>query len=501
MATIFVSRHQGAMDWAREEGLLPDDARIVADFSPEVVQPGDIVIGTLPAQLAARICELGGRYWHLSLDLPVEWRGRELSAEDMRRCGARIEEFFIQRTSVSAGAQRELAHVCIASDETLQNLIPALSPDIRANRVLILASARMQASANRLAHGLETAGLGRDKVSIRADLPDRDFHAIVGYGERVVQSLQQSWPECALVLNATGGTKLMATALVQAFRPVARIIYCDTEHDRIEFLHPPGTRALPLPVNLVKRDVYLAVQGYRARPDVIAMEAVLAREVATRMLATEAPRIDRLIGILNGAARAFELGQLDRAWLERPRRAAEEAVLAALVEARLVKPKGRGYEIADLSSATYLKGGWLEELCAVVAKSLEEGESGRRLHANRWGINVRVDLYDQVILPGQNQFALNELDALIVHRNKLLLIECKSGVQISERGESQDILNRLEALGRHVGGRLDTKWLVTARTLQKNSQALQRAASYKIRIVTPEELAHFRQLVLDWMSS
>lgn len=489
------------MDWAREEGLLPDDAQIVADFNPEVVQPGDIVIGTLPAQLVARICELGGRYWHLTLDLPAELRGRELSAEDMRRCGARIEEFFIQRTSVSAGTGRGLTHICIASDETLQNLIPTLSPDIRANRVLILASARMQASANRLAHGLETAGLARDMVSIRADLPDRDFHAIVGYGERLVQSLKQSWPDCALVLNATGGTKLMSMALVQAFRSVARIIYCDTHHDRIEFLHPPGMCALPLHEDLLNRDAYLAVQGYRARPDVVLMEAVLSREVTTRMLANEAPRIGHLIGMLNGAARAFEDGKFDKAWIERPRRGAEEAVLAALVEARLLKVKGSGFELADLSSASYLKGGWLEEWCAVVAKSLEQGEAGRRLHANRWGINVHVDLYDQVILPGQKQFPLNELDALIVHRNKLLLIECKSGIQVSERAESQDILNRLEALGRHVGGRLDTKWLLTARTLNKNSQALLRADQYQIRIVTPEELGSLRQLVLDWMSA
>ena len=62
MTTTFVSRHQGAIDWANQEGLLPEDSRIVTDYDPESAQAGEIVIGTLPAQLAARICERGARY-------------------------------------------------------------------------------------------------------------------------------------------------------------------------------------------------------------------------------------------------------------------------------------------------------------------------------------------------------------------------------------------------------------------------------------------------------
>ena len=78
MSTTFVTRHQGAVTWAREEGLLGEDTRIVADYDPETAQPGEIVIGTLPAQLAARICERGGRYRHLTLELRPELRGKEL---------------------------------------------------------------------------------------------------------------------------------------------------------------------------------------------------------------------------------------------------------------------------------------------------------------------------------------------------------------------------------------------------------------------------------------
>ena len=95
MTTFFVSRHPGAADWAREQGLAVD--RAVAHLDPAQVQAGDVVVGTLPVNLAAEVCARGGRYLHLSLDLPAEWRGRELGAADMRACGARLEEYRVQR--------------------------------------------------------------------------------------------------------------------------------------------------------------------------------------------------------------------------------------------------------------------------------------------------------------------------------------------------------------------------------------------------------------------
>lgn len=95
MTTFFVSRHPGATAWAAEQGLAVD--RPVAHLDVAEVQPGDVVIGTLPVNLAAAVCAQGARYLHLSLDLPPQWRGRELSAEDMATCGARLEEYSIQK--------------------------------------------------------------------------------------------------------------------------------------------------------------------------------------------------------------------------------------------------------------------------------------------------------------------------------------------------------------------------------------------------------------------
>jgi len=94
MTTFFVSRHPGAREWAALQGLRVD--RLIAHLDPEQVQPGDTVMGTLPVHLAAAVCAQGGRYLNLSLDLPADWRGRELSADELRQCNARLEGFDIR---------------------------------------------------------------------------------------------------------------------------------------------------------------------------------------------------------------------------------------------------------------------------------------------------------------------------------------------------------------------------------------------------------------------
>lgn len=62
-------------------------------LGPAAIGPGDVVIGTLPLHLATEVCARGGRYLHLAIDLPPEARGRELSAEELERHGARLEGF------------------------------------------------------------------------------------------------------------------------------------------------------------------------------------------------------------------------------------------------------------------------------------------------------------------------------------------------------------------------------------------------------------------------
>ena len=95
MTTWFVTRHPGAVEWAARQGLAVD--RQVAHLDVADIQPGDIVIGILPIHLAAEVCARGARFYNLSLDVPPEARGRELSADDLERYGARLEGYTVHR--------------------------------------------------------------------------------------------------------------------------------------------------------------------------------------------------------------------------------------------------------------------------------------------------------------------------------------------------------------------------------------------------------------------
>jgi CRISPR-associated protein Csx16 len=102
MTTYMVSRHAGALRWLRHQGIEPD--HFVTHLEGQVLVPGDLVIGTLPMHLACWVCEQGAEYWHLSLDIPVGWRGQELTPEQMSACQARLECFRVER--VNGGARQ-----------------------------------------------------------------------------------------------------------------------------------------------------------------------------------------------------------------------------------------------------------------------------------------------------------------------------------------------------------------------------------------------------------
>lgn len=95
MTVYFVSRHPGALAWADAQGILVDVC--LEHLALEQLEAGDWVIGSLPVNMAARICELGGRYFHLSLEVPQHLRGKELIVQEMIACGARLEEYRISK--------------------------------------------------------------------------------------------------------------------------------------------------------------------------------------------------------------------------------------------------------------------------------------------------------------------------------------------------------------------------------------------------------------------
>jgi len=97
--TVIVSRYPAAISFARSEleraGLLSGEPEVLPHLDESTLSQlgeGDIVAGVLPLPIVARLLGAGVRVFLISLNLPPEARGRELSIEEMRSYGACLLE-------------------------------------------------------------------------------------------------------------------------------------------------------------------------------------------------------------------------------------------------------------------------------------------------------------------------------------------------------------------------------------------------------------------------
>jgi hypothetical protein len=108
-------------------------------------------------------------------------------------------------------------HVCIVSGQLLPNLIPILMD--HPEHVHMLATQGMQANAKRCEKILQNHQIPYTRYD---DLPSTEFAAITAYAENLTLQLDDGIGGKHLVLNATGGTKLMALAFFEQFKQLKR---------------------------------------------------------------------------------------------------------------------------------------------------------------------------------------------------------------------------------------------------------------------------------------
>ena len=87
---VIVSRHQGLVDWLRRKGIV---GKVVTHATPDDVRGKD-VIGNLPLHLAAvaksvTVVDMPA--------LPADWRGQDLSPDQMDQAGATLSRYVIRK--------------------------------------------------------------------------------------------------------------------------------------------------------------------------------------------------------------------------------------------------------------------------------------------------------------------------------------------------------------------------------------------------------------------
>lgn len=95
MTTLFVSRHQGAIEWIKQQPIQVD--AFIEHLNVDNIQADDVVIGTLPIHLAAEVCQKGAKFYFLSVNVAREQRGTELTCEQLEQQGCSLQQFYIEK--------------------------------------------------------------------------------------------------------------------------------------------------------------------------------------------------------------------------------------------------------------------------------------------------------------------------------------------------------------------------------------------------------------------
>lgn len=373
-------------------------------------------------------------------------------------------------------------HLCIATGQNLANLIPAIQ--LGAREVVILETPAMRASAENLMAALVAHGITVKRLSFDDASPE----AIVASSRRIASELGAS----PLVFNVTGGHKLMTLALTKEMQEMAgdklHLLYCETRFDRIDWLRP---NAVTQPMaDVLKLEDILLTQGYRiqsrSEQDGQWCAEVNQRSHLTRMMGDSADRLAKFFGTLNWLA--------DKALNERdgPFRAKQQLsrtpvgrnadLLREAEKQGLLQWDGdKEIVFARPEAAQYFRGGWLEEYVWLKLRDLRPSDLA---------INLRIETVSEK--------TDNELDAVVVHRNRLLIIECKAKRFGRDQGKDSDHIYKLAQLARQVGGLMGRGLLLSARAISEKLRG--RARDNQVDILAAEQVRELVAYIERWMN-
>ena len=364
-------------------------------------------------------------------------------------------------------------HVILVSQEPLANGIPVLMERPKAVVGVCTQMAVSKGWDQSLLRFFGRKGLDFHREE---NAPDSDLSVVRSWALELLGRIERDYPDTEIVLNLTGGNKIMSLGFWEIFKNRAsKIIYTDTAHDRIEILAAKDSTSPTISMDsLLNVPDYLSMQGIdylEAKSDNVEWrEKAKSRFVITRFFGKRAHDLKGFFGTLNGM-----VGANGGTFHYTPGNVWEQA-LRMIVKAGLARwsPGEKDISFTNVEAARYLGGGWLEEYAYIEA-------------SQRGFYDVRANVRVQAVSEGAT--VSNELDIVIAHRNRLFILECKTG-NLDENKKSAtkpaETLYKLEVLRQKMGGRFSGAFLVMAQ--DEGQGAKDRAKNMGAILLGPQEL-------------
>ena len=386
-------------------------------------------------------------------------------------------------------------HVCLISDHLLPNIIPVLMD--KPEKVYAITTEKMKQQGKLFKKFLKQRGI---HVHICENFPEALLSEMVPLAREQAKVIFGNHPASKIVLNVTGGTKLMAMAFSIGFEGgenrKIETIYTHTDHNVIEYL---DNREEQRPIDSVL-DVrgYLEARGFNvkscASENPTWSNKVNGREGLTRHLANTMPTVEEFVKRVNTAVQGVpgqrgalnKMGELVAPVQTVIADANGEDLLDMFSDNGLIQRLSNDQvKFLSADAASYLSGGWIEEYV--------------------WHVLQPLDLYDIKCdvkgrwAAGVQHAPENQFDCIAVHRNRMLFIECKT-VSFGRGGtKGQPIINTIDALGNRAKGLFSTTLLFSALPLDDATR--DRAATYKIQVLEGSQITTLPEFVRKWMGN
>lgn len=383
-------------------------------------------------------------------------------------------------------------HLCIVTGQPLANFIPLLQEKPAMIYLLHSNDPKMTDAAQQFVSSLQAAGFDRKQIHVKDGLPTSPYDRIREYAMGIEDDIDTKFPASDVTWNTTGGTKMMALAFWDALdHDKRRVIYVETQGGIMEQLLPKSD-TIPLQ-SLLTPALYLTAVGKikrsSASDDPQWQELTNARKTATFHLINQIGELQELfqqfncqLDSNNKQLQTLKFGRIGKSW---------QAALDRLVDADLITPaRNNEYHTTRTHSAKYLTGGWLEEYVWLTARqeNVDHVEAGLK--------------FGDLRLRKQGQD--NEIDAFILHQNRSLIVECKTGYMGKDEQKDSNIVYKLDSVGDQAGGNQATRLLVSAQELQHDTKqgrhvnTRARALAADIRTLETGELKNLGENIRYW---
>lgn len=335
---------------------------------------------------------------------------------------------------------------CLVSRQAMANVLPVLM--FQPKSVVLFTTPEEKQCADNLEKLFRSKGI---KIKRNDGLNAYDY---IKFKDAVKSELEKT--EGDVILNVTGGTKLMALAAYEAFAEKdKKIFYCNTENKQIIHLFPKLSTE-PLTLSLSVKD-YLISYGY----EITSTKTEGLNENHKRLFNLLIK--EQLLTKFSEFLDKFRSESANKRYLKTYNDKKNRIFSIQKTHSNFILFVGK--EKFNYDDDAFLRGEWLEYFMLYSLKNQN--------------INPEVGVK---ILSGSN--VENEIDIIFIKDYQLHLISCKSGRQSDPNRDIYEI----ETLRNVAGGTFGRGFLVTTQDL--SNRIRKRAEDLGIRILRFDKLTH-----------